>query len=129
MSESNRNILVAYRMEQAWNALEEARLLQEAGKTTLGVVNRAYYAMFYALLALLQHSGHTPRKHIGAIALFDSEFVKQGLFDKRFSKQLHQAFNLRQVSDYHLVEPIDGAQAEELIDNAAAFIQAINNVL
>ena len=47
-------VLVVYRMDQARAALEEALLLHHSGKTTLGVVNRAYYAMFYAVLALLQ---------------------------------------------------------------------------
>jgi hypothetical protein len=44
--------LVRYRMDQAYETLREAEIL--LGESALrGAVNRAYYAMFYALLDLL----------------------------------------------------------------------------
>jgi len=122
-------VLIALRLEQARTALEEASVLLHAGKTTLGAVNRTYYAMFYAVLALLQEAGETPRKHSGVIALFDQKFVKTGRIDKNFSKELHRAFKLRQVSDYHPVESIAPSEAEELRNNAEAFIQKIVEIL
>jgi hypothetical protein len=45
-------------------------------------VNRAYYAMFYAVLALLAQGKQENSKHSGAIALFDKDFVKLGIFKK-----------------------------------------------
>jgi len=45
-------------MEQANNTLQEAEILFEKSAFR-GTVNRAYYAMFYALLALLA------TKHLG----------------------------------------------------------------
>ncbi len=128
-NDSAGNVLVAYRMDQARAALEEALVLHRSGYTTLGVVNRAYYAMFYAVLALLQKSGHAPRKHAGVIALFDSEFVRKGHFDKIYSRHLHQAFNLRQTSDYQPGEPVDEDTTDTLLKNAAAFIRAVEEVL
>ena len=44
-------ILIEYRMEQAYDTVKEAEILF-AEKAVRGTVNRAYYAMFYALLAL-----------------------------------------------------------------------------
>jgi uncharacterized protein (UPF0332 family) len=38
-------------------------------------VSRAYYAMFYAALALLTSLGKGASKHSGALALFDQLFV------------------------------------------------------
>jgi uncharacterized protein (UPF0332 family) len=53
--------LLKYRMEQAQDTLQEAEILFE--KCALrGTINRAYYAMFYALLALLANKS----KNIGA---------------------------------------------------------------
>ena len=129
MSDHDKQTLIAWRLEQAKNTLEEARLLQSAGKSTLGTVNRSYYAMFYAVLALLQEIGETPRKHSGAIALFDQKFVKTGKVDKQFSKHLHRAFKLRQISDYHPVESLSINEAEELLENAAVFVQKIVSIL
>jgi uncharacterized protein (UPF0332 family) len=50
---SDKDILIRHRIDQARYALKEAALLRENSATTLGAVNRAYYAMFYAVLALL----------------------------------------------------------------------------
>ncbi len=52
--------LVQYRLEQATTALEDARFLLEANRSPVSVVNRAYYSMFYAALALLQKAGKVP---------------------------------------------------------------------
>ena len=45
--------LAQYRMQQAKESLDEARFLLGGGKSARSVINRAYYAMFYAVLALL----------------------------------------------------------------------------
>ena len=42
--------LIKYRLEQAQTALEDARFLLEGGRSPQSIVNRAYYAMFYAAL-------------------------------------------------------------------------------
>jgi uncharacterized protein (UPF0332 family) len=44
--------LVEYRLDEARESIEEAVLLLEGGKPR-GALSRAYYAMFYATLALL----------------------------------------------------------------------------
>ena len=98
MSEAGVRELVRYRLGQAREALREARLLQEAAADR-GAVNRAYYAMFYAVLALLATRGLGTSKHSGAIGLFDREFVKSGVFDKSLSRALHLAFDQRQTHD------------------------------
>ncbi|MEW6680404.1 MAG: HEPN domain-containing protein [bacterium] len=64
------------------------------------MVNRAYYAMFYVALALLQKIGKVPVKHTGVISIFDTEFVLKDIFPKELSRAFHKAFELRQTSDY-----------------------------
>ena len=67
--------LLRYRMEQAHETLREAEIL--LGEAAIrGAVNRAYYAMFYALLALLATRQLGTSKLCGAISLFDCESVK-----------------------------------------------------
>ena len=113
-------------MERARETLDDARALFEQNRTPASIVNRAYYAMFYAVLALLQQHDIAPRKHAGVISLFDSKFVKTDIFPKEYSKNLHQAFKLHQISDYHPVEPISKDEAEELIRNAIEFVNGVN---
>ena len=44
--------LVKYRLEQAQIALADARFLLDGNRSPQSIVNRSYYAMFYAALAL-----------------------------------------------------------------------------
>ena len=91
---NNIKALVSYRLEQADESLEAARVLLEQDLTRPSL-NRSYYAMFYAVLALLTTCKQETSKHSGAISLFDKEFVKTGMFKKEFSRWLHDAFDLR----------------------------------
>ncbi|NOY69312.1 MAG: HEPN domain-containing protein [Deltaproteobacteria bacterium] len=106
MKEDEIDVLVKYRLDQARESLSDAKFIFNGNRSPLGVINRSYYAVFYASLALLQKTGKVPRKHSGVISLFDHEFVKQGIFPKQFSKILHPLFTARQVSDYHAMEPL-----------------------
>lgn len=51
MSDESIEALIAHRFEQAEESIAAAKLLLESGLTRASV-NRSYYAMFYAVLAL-----------------------------------------------------------------------------
>ena len=68
--------LIKYRLEEAENSIKEAEVLLREGMSLRSVMNRLYYAMFYAVLALLQEKELGTSKHYGAISLFDREFIK-----------------------------------------------------
>ena len=106
--------LIAYRMEQAKRTLRQAELLADASEWD-GVINRAYYAMFYAALALLLTKGLGASKHSGVLALVDREFVRTGVMSAEMSRVLRQAFNARQKSDYSELKPAteERARAQE----------------
>jgi uncharacterized protein (UPF0332 family) len=78
---------------------------------------------------LLQEAGKVPSKHTGVISLFDTEFVATGIFPKQLSKVLHKTFELRQVSDYKVSQPITGERAEAALAQAASFVGAIKRHL
>ena len=61
--------LLRYRVEQAHETLQEAEILLDESALR-GTINRAYYAMFYALLALLATKQLGTSKHSGDLALF-----------------------------------------------------------
>ncbi len=129
IGEEERKALIDYRLEQAQEALQDGKLLWEQGGSVRSVINRAYYAMFYALLALLASVGKGSSKHSGVIALFDREFVKTGLFSKEDSKTVHKAFKLRQVGDYKEFAPVEPQDAEELLRKAEDFVQKVKAFL
>lgn len=117
--------LIRHRMEQAQTALDDAAFLLNGNRSPQSVVNRSYYAMFYAVLALLQKVGKIPSKHVGVISLFDTEFAFKGLFPKEMSKDFHKAFELRQVSDYRSFTPISLEKAREMLQSATRFVEAV----
>jgi uncharacterized protein len=120
--------LLRYRLEQAHETLREAEIL--LGEAALrGTVSRAYYAMFYALLALLATKQLGTSKHSGAISLFDREFVKTGLFPHELSRALHLAFDRRQTHDYGEMVPITAQIAEETVGDARIFVGAVETHL
>ncbi len=124
MTGENVRALIEYRLEQAEESLQAAELLVRRGFLR-PAVNRTYYAMFYAVLALLASQQKETSKHSGVISLFDKEYVKVGAFPKEFSRWLHDAFSLRQRSDYSVQYMPTVEEAEELFTHAASFVGAI----
>jgi len=120
--------LLCYRMEQAHETLREAEILLNESALR-GSVNRAYYAMFYALLALLATKQLGTSRHSGALALFDREFVKPGVFPRELSRSLHLAFDRRQRHDYGEMANVDRQVVEETLTDAKTFVTAIETYL
>jgi uncharacterized protein (UPF0332 family) len=124
----NRRALVRYRVEQADESVDSARLLLENGKLRPSV-NGAYYAMFYGVLALVSVEGRAPAKHSGAVALFDSEFVKTELFGRDMSRWLHEAFDLRQRTDYRELFSVSEERTRATLRHAEQFVSAVKAYL
>lgn len=128
MSEEKK-ALIQYRLSQAKDSMKEADVLLREGMSYRSVINRLYYAMFYAVLALLQEKEVGTSKHSGAISLFDREFIKTGILDRSFSKVLHRAFELRQKGDYMEQTEITKQDIDEIQPKAQDFINKIENYL
>jgi uncharacterized protein (UPF0332 family) len=129
MRDEETKTLVEYRLGHAQATLEDAKYLRAGRRSTHSIINRAYYAMFYAALALLQKTAQVPSKHTGVIGLFDSEFVLKGLFPKEMSKALHRAFDLRQASDYRVRQSVPIETVDELLGQADEFVQKVRGYL
>jgi uncharacterized protein (UPF0332 family) len=124
MMTENVKALVSYRLEQAAESLAAGKLLLEQGLFRPSI-NRSYYAMFYSVLALLTTRREETSKHGRAIAIFDKEFVKAGIFSKEFSRWLHEAFDLRQRSDYSPQFNATGEDARGVLRQATSFVAEI----
>jgi uncharacterized protein (UPF0332 family) len=125
----NRKALIEYRLAQARDSIREADVLDQSRMSRRSVMNRLYYAMFYAVLALLQEKEMGTSKHSGAIALFDREFVKIGTFPKEMSKALHRAFELRQKGDYMEETEVTADDVAEIRPVAEQFVESAERFL
>src|SRR5215211_7595603 len=119
---------VHLRMEQAQETLKEAEALQDHDLWR-GVINRSYYAMFYAVLALSALKDVAVSKHTHAVAFFDKEFIHKGIFPKELSRALHYGFDQRQTSDYGEIWEIERGEAEIALSEATSFVKAITAYL
>ena len=123
-----RETLIRYRVEQADESLESAQILLESEKLRPSV-SRSYYAMFYAILALLVKKGLRISKHTGVISVFNREFVKKGIFDKELSSWLQEAFDLRQRADYRELFTVSPERAEKVLGQARTFVNEIKTTI
>lgn len=126
---SYKETLIQYRLEEAKEALRDAQMLYEQNGAPRSVVNRSYYAMFYAVLALLITIDKGSSKHRGVIALFDREFIKQNILPKEMSAMLHQAFDMRLTGDYRELLKITKEQAADVLTSAIEFVKSIEEKL
>lgn len=128
MTPDERATMIGYRIVQAQDPLDQAEILAQAGKWS-GVINRAYYAMFYAGLGLLLHRGLDARKHSGVLSLIDREYVRTRVLAKEQSVHLRAAFFARQNADYPDTIPVDAEKANVLLHDAGGFLAAVRAIL
>ena len=91
--EDKKRELALNRIQQAEESLEEAEYLFDGKKSPRSVINRTYYAMFYAILALLIFEKFGSSKHSGVFSYFNSNFVKTGKISKELGRAANKAFD------------------------------------
>lgn len=114
--------VIAYRLERAREALEDARILAGASRWN-ACVNRLYYACFYAVSGLLLQQGLSSSKHTGVRGLFNLNFVRTGRFPKSLARTYNDLFAHRQEGDYIDFVDFEEAQVREWLGQAEAFLE------
>lgn len=120
--------LSRYRMEQAKQCIESAKLLMNAGDYR-GAANRSYYAIFHAMRSVLALEKVDFSKHSGVSAYFRKTYIKTGIFDVELSDFISMAFEIRSDSDYDDFYAISKEDVEEQIANAEKFCEAVQGYL
>lgn len=117
-----------YRLQTAKERLDSAKILLE-NQCYKDSIGRSYYAMFTSVRALLAMEGVDYSKHAGVIAHFQKEYIKTGVFDKKYSKYISQAFQIRNNTDYADFFIVSQGDAVDQYEKAAEFYEAITNYL
>ena len=122
--------IFAYRMRQAEETLAETARMLESGFSPRNIVNRSYYAMFYAVLALFIHSNtpHKTSKHSGVIGIFNKEFIHTGKLDARFARMLYDLFDERMELDYRDFAEVSLEDSRVAVASAQEFVAAIKEL-
>jgi uncharacterized protein len=126
---NSKKTLIKYRMEQAKESIDDARFLLDNNRSLSLIANRVYYAMFYAILALLQARGLRSSKHSGAIALFNKEFIKEKTFPVEMSHSVKMAFDMRHKGDYKELVVLDRALVIDMLKKSEDFVANVDKYL
>jgi len=126
MPEPN-EILVQNSIIKSKQALSDAELGLENDRKSLAL-NRQYYAIFYAVMALGYRNGFTTAKHSQLMGWFNKKFIYQ---DKTFHVEMNDiyrdAFMNRQEADYELLtaSEMTSKQIESLHKDCKYFIETV----
>jgi len=126
MSAEYKQTLISYRLERTRESLDAAQLLLNNGMLTSSM-NRIYYAMFYAVQALLVLHDVSFSKHGKVKGYFNREFIKKGLIPLELGKLYNKAFEYRQKFDYIDFTAPDSALVSDYIENAKLFVDHIES--
>ena len=69
------------------------------------------------------------KKHSGVIAEFNRNYIKTDVFDKRFSKIISKAFQIRNRSDYEDFYVVAKEDVAQQIDNAKEFLDVVTEYI
>lgn len=128
MLDENKVTLAEYRIGRAEECLNSSESLIKI-KDYSASLNRSYYSIFHAVRAIFALEGVDRKKHSGVIAYFQQNYVKTGIFEKKYSNIVQEAFEIRQESDYEDFYIISVDDAVNQLDNAKEFVNLAKNYI
>lgn len=115
-------VLARYRLAQSKENLEEAEALFQINKFK-GSNNRAYYAIFHAIKAILALDQTDFKKHSSVIAYFNKEYISKNIFPRELGKRVSEARFFREKSDYVDFYIVTKEEAQMQIETAKLMIE------
>jgi uncharacterized protein (UPF0332 family) len=125
LTPEERTALIQYRISEAKDTIMDVQILLENNRLRASV-NRIYYGMFYALLALGIAYSYETSKHQQLIGWFNKNFIHKGLIETRFGQYLNKASNRRTKGDYESFIVFEKEIIEEMFEEMRAFISEID---
>lgn len=120
-------ILIKHSLEKSFRALKSARMLFEDGDYTTAQ-NRAYYAVFYVVLALGYRNGYVSGKHHQLMGWFNKKFIYQEkVFDSSMAKIYKTLIDKRETFDYDMSVIPDKEVVSRNIELAEKFVNTVHS--
>ena len=88
-----------HRIRVAKEDLETARILVDASQYR-GANNRAYYAIYHAIDAVLAIEGKAFKRHKDTLGYFNKYYVATNIFPRDLGRRVVKAEEIRHASDY-----------------------------
>ena len=94
-----------------------------------GTVNRAYYAAFHSLRAILILDDFDSKKHSGIIAKFRENYLKTEIFNKEISEYISSLFRVRTASNYDDFFIVSKEDSVSQLEKAEKIVSQIKSYL
>ena len=117
-----------YRLERAKEDLEAARLLY-SNNSLLAANNRAYYAIFRAIRAVLALERVDFKRHKDVIGYFNHHYIKTEIFPRTISRKITLAQRIREDSDYDDEYEPSQEKTEQQINTAKELIELVEQYI
>ena len=127
-SDQARSEVIAFRLERSDEALASAFAELDAGRLAFAV-NRAYYACFFALSAVLLAEGRKYVKHSGVRAALHGQLIRSGRLDASWGRIYDRVFENRHRGDYQELVVFEGAHVRGLCEQAGEFVTQMRRLL
>ncbi|MBF8277290.1 MAG: hypothetical protein HW390_2363 [Candidatus Brocadiaceae bacterium] len=120
--------LARHRFERAEETLRESIDALARQNVRLSI-NRAYYAVFYGIKALLAIADKDSSKHTGIVSLFNQYFIKTGIVSEISFKAIQSLMDLRHEGDYQDFAKITKEEAAGAVESAKTIIETLQRIL
>lgn len=120
--------LSKHRLEQAKENIEEAKILYNVNKFK-GANNRAYYAIFHSIKAILALEPIDFKRHKDVIAYFNKSYIRTEIFPKKLGHQISKASMVREDSDYDDEYVADSEATKQQIKTAEELINLVEKYI
>jgi uncharacterized protein (UPF0332 family) len=115
-------------MKKAKQSLNAAKDLLNKGYKDFSA-SRSYYAMFYAVEAVLLTKNLSFSTHKAVLSAFGKEFVKSGRMPAHLHRYILDAFDAREVGDYGPIDSVSEDESKVLAEQAEELIETIEDYL
>lgn len=118
-----------YRLNKAKETLETAKMIFNEGKDFTSANNRAYYAIFYAIRAVLAIEETDFKRHKDVLAYFNKEYVNKEIFPKMIGRKISQSQRIREDSDYDDDYEPSLEKTEQQINTAGEIVDLVEKYI
>lgn len=120
--------LCKYRIEQARESLRASQIMLE-NNMIKDAINRSYYAVFYAMKAVLAIEEKDFKRHKDVVAYFNKMYVSTDKFSRELGRMIAKLQQLREKSDYDDFFIASKEKAEQQVVSAQKVITEVDRFL
>jgi len=128
MSEDYKKDYIKYRLDRAFETLNDVKVLKES-KSWNSCINRLYYASYYAVTALLLKHKYETNTHRAVKSQFGLYFIKTGIISKEYGQLFSDLADWRHKGDYGDLFNFDEQSVIPLIEPVEEFINILQKII